>query len=137
MRPMMLRVMGVMIFRAPAIPRFAVRLVRDSGRGALIQVSHMTVTTVEPGHIGVCYKEAMRRMDSILEEALQLPEDERARVALRLSESLSGTPDANAVSAWAHEITRRIERLRDGSARTVTTDEALSRARAHLATRRA
>ena len=79
----------------------------------------------------------MRASDSILEAALELPEEERARVALRLSESLSGAPDAGAAEAWAGEIARRIKRLRDGSARTVTADEALARARAHLAKRRA
>jgi len=78
----------------------------------------------------------MRVSDSILAEALKLPEEERARVALRLSESLS-EPDAGAAEAWAGEIARRIERLRDGSARTVTADEALSRAQARLASRRA
>lgn len=77
----------------------------------------------------------MRAADSIIAEALEFPEDERARVALRLSESLSCTPDVGAAEAWAGEITRRIERLRDGSARTVTAGEALSRAR--LVARRA
>jgi hypothetical protein len=85
----------------------------------------------------MCYERLMRTSDSILAEALELPEEERARVALRLSESLSGMPDAGAAEAWAGEIARRIERLRDGSARTVTADEALSRARARLASRRA
>ena len=78
----------------------------------------------------------MRTSDAIL-EALKLPEEERARVALRLSESLSGLPDVHAQEAWAGEISRRIARLNDGTARTVTADEALSRARARLAARRA
>jgi len=79
----------------------------------------------------------MRTADVILEEALKLPEEERARMALRLSESLSGRPDDRAHEAWAGEITRRIARLNDGTARTVTADEALSRARARVATHRA
>lgn len=79
----------------------------------------------------------MRAADVILEEALKLPEEERARVALRLSESLSSRPDDRTHEAWAGEITRRIARLNDGTARTVTADEALSRARARLATHRA
>jgi len=78
----------------------------------------------------------MRAADVILEEALKLPEEERARVALRLSESLSGRPDDRAHEAWSGEITRRIARLNDGTARTVTVDEALSRARAHISTHR-
>ncbi len=79
----------------------------------------------------------MQSPDAILAEALKLPEDERARVALRLSESLSGLPDVHAGEAWAGEISRRIARLNDGTARTLTADEALSRARARLVTRRA
>lgn len=79
----------------------------------------------------------MRAADAILEEALKLPENERARVALRLSESLSGRTDDRVHEAWAGEITRRIARLHDGTARTVTADEALSRARSRLAARRA
>lgn len=70
-------------------------------------------------------------------EALQLPEKERPRVAVRLSESLSGRPDVHAHEAWAGEIARRIARLYDGTARTVTAAEALSLARARLAARRA
>ncbi|MEP7009051.1 MAG: addiction module protein [Acidobacteriota bacterium] len=79
----------------------------------------------------------MQASDAIIEEALKLPEGERARVALRLSESLSGTPDIRAEKAWAGEIARRIARLHEGTAQTVTADEALSRARARLAARRA
>ncbi len=79
----------------------------------------------------------MQLSDSLLEEALKLPEQERARVALRLSESLSGLPDVHAHEAWAGEIARRIARLKDGTARTVTAAEALSQARARLAARRA
>jgi len=78
----------------------------------------------------------MQGSDAILEEALKLPEEERARVALRLSESLSGLPDARADEAWAGEIARRVARLHDGTARTIAAGEALSLARARLASRR-
>jgi hypothetical protein len=87
--------------------------------------------------LGSCTIAVMQASDTLLEEALKLPEEERARVALRLSESLSGLPDVHAHEAWAGEIARRIARLKDGTARTVTADEALSRARARLAARRA
>ncbi|HXU32775.1 MAG TPA: addiction module protein [Thermoanaerobaculia bacterium] len=79
----------------------------------------------------------MQASEALLEEALKLPEPERARVALRLSESLSGLPDVHPHEAWAGEIGRRIARLNDGTARTVTAAEALLRARARLAARRA
>ena len=74
----------------------------------------------------------MREPDAILHDALELPETERARLALKLAESLKPAPRPDAPEAWAAEITRRIERLRDGTARTIGSDDALARARARL-----
>lgn len=79
----------------------------------------------------------MSRIDLILAEALELSDDERAQLALRLAESLTPTPAPSAHDAWVGEIARRIERLRDGTARTVSAQDALSMARAALAARRA
>jgi putative addiction module component (TIGR02574 family) len=78
----------------------------------------------------------MGRLDNLLAEALKLPEDDRARLALRLAESLSPLPSQSAPSAWAAEITRRVARLREGSAKTVPADVAVAEARAALASRR-
>ena len=75
--------------------------------------------------------------DSILAKALELPEEERARLALRLSESLAGEASEDTEQAWAKEIARRIERLRNGTAETVTAEAALASARAAVASRRA
>lgn len=74
----------------------------------------------------------MRETDAILNEALKLPENERARLALRLTESLGSAPEPNAERAWAAEIARRIERLREGTAGLIGSDVALERARARL-----
>jgi putative addiction module component (TIGR02574 family) len=74
----------------------------------------------------------MREPEAILDEALELPEPERARLALRLAESLEPSPELGAEEAWAEEIARRIARLRDGSVRTVSSEEAMARARARL-----
>ena len=82
-----------------------------------------------------CYSTCMRSPDSLLAEALELPEDERARLALRLAESLDPGEDTNSEEAWAREIARRIERLRDGTARTVSGQDALAQARARLVQR--
>jgi len=79
-----------------------------------------------------CYVVVMREPDAILHDALELPEDERARLALRLAESLEPAPAPQAADAWASEVARRIQRLRDGTALTVTSDDALARARARL-----
>ncbi len=74
----------------------------------------------------------MRESDAILHEALELPEPERALLALRLAESLDPEPAPGASEAWATEVARRIERLRGGNARTITSDDALAKARARL-----
>ena len=83
----------------------------------------------------------MTQAESLLAQALELPDDERARLALSLSQSLEAPLDASAQarweSTWVEEITRRIERIKDGTARTVTAEEALARARAKLDARRA
>jgi len=79
----------------------------------------------------------MREPEAILHDALELPETDRARLALKLAESLEPTPDPTAPDAWAVEISRRIERLRDGTASTMSSDEAIARARARLGRARA
>ena len=85
----------------------------------------------------MCYGTNMRTSEALLDEALKLPDDERALLALRLAESLAGAPDPESEAAWANEIARRVERLRDGSARLLSGTEALARARAAVAARRA
>ena len=74
----------------------------------------------------------MRETDAILHEALELPEGERTRLALKLGESLDPTSEPGAPDAWVAEIARRLERLRDGTARTMSSDDALARARNRL-----
>jgi hypothetical protein len=79
----------------------------------------------------------MRSSDALLDEALRLPDDERALLAFRLAESLHGTPEPDAEKAWAEEIARRIQRLRDGTARVMSGADALALARSQLSARRA
>jgi putative addiction module component (TIGR02574 family) len=74
----------------------------------------------------------MRTSDSLLAEALQLPEQERARLALRLAESLDRAAGADSEDAWASEVSRRIERLRAGTVQTVSAETALAQARERL-----
>ena len=79
----------------------------------------------------------MRPADKLLDEVLQLPAEDRALLAFRLAESLHGEPEPDVESAWAEEISRRIQRLRDGTARVVPGAEALARARKEISARRA
>jgi len=70
---------------------------------------------------------------ALLQAALSLPEDERAELALRLVESLdAASDDDDAEAAWATEVVDRVEALHAGRAVTVSLDDAISSARAHV-----
>jgi len=64
---------------------------------------------------------------SLLEQALNLPEKERAEIAARLLESLDDAHREDVDDAWAQEIERRCAALDSGEA--VTSDWSEFRAR--------
>jgi putative addiction module component (TIGR02574 family) len=70
----------------------------------------------------------------LFDAALALDEDDRAALVARLVESLDGPVDTDAESAWAAEISRRLERIGADTARSIPMDEAV--ARLHRAARR-
>jgi len=63
-------------------------------------------------------------------QALQLPPEERVRLADRLLTSLSD--DASVDEAWAAEIARRLAELDSGAVELVPYAEAMARARAAI-----
>lgn len=63
----------------------------------------------------------------VFEAALALPDDDRAKLAEKLVESLEGEPDPDAETAWAAEIERRLARIDAGQATSLSMDEALAR----------
>jgi putative addiction module component (TIGR02574 family) len=63
----------------------------------------------------------------VLEEAMSLPEDERADLAAALIESLDGTADEGVEEAWAQEIERRVHEVESGAVETVPWSEARKR----------
>ena len=67
----------------------------------------------------------------LLEEALRLPDEERAALAGELFESLETEVDADAEAAWSVEIRARLDRLDAGTATTIPWSEA--RRRIHAA----
>jgi putative addiction module component (TIGR02574 family) len=73
----------------------------------------------------------------VLSEILQLPAEERARLALALIRSLDGAPDLDAAEAWDAEIDRRGAEVDAGTADTMTLDEYRSHVRARRAARAA
>lgn len=60
------------------------------------------------------------RAEHLLDEALKLPESERAELAARLIQSLDPEVDSEVDAAWAAEIERRCAALDSGQA--VTSD---------------
>jgi len=66
--------------------------------------------------------------ETVLNDALSLPIEERSRIAARLIESVDdGDDEMN--PAWRAEIARRIEAARAGQARRIPHDEVMSVAR--------
>jgi putative addiction module component (TIGR02574 family) len=68
-----------------------------------------------------------RSTAQVFDDALALDEDDRARLAARLVESLEGTADADAEDAWAAEIERRLAKHDAGTANVLTLDDAVAR----------
>jgi putative addiction module component (TIGR02574 family) len=60
----------------------------------------------------------------LLQTALQLPDNARADLAASLIESLDKSFDANAQTAWAEEIGRRVAEIDAGMVKLVPWDEA-------------
>lgn len=56
----------------------------------------------------------------LLEEALRLPDEERAALAGELIQSLDSEIDADAEAAWSAEIRARLERVDAGTAKTIS-----------------
>ncbi len=78
----------------------------------------------------------MRSVEAIAVDALSLPIGERAALVLRLVESLDEEQNVDAEEAWAAEVGARIDAVRAGTAETITTAEALAKARSRLSARR-
>lgn len=78
----------------------------------------------------------MRDHRLVLAEALELPEEHRADLVMRLSESLEIEVHDDAEDAWATTVARRIREVQNGTAVTVSADEAFARAYQRIAARR-
>lgn len=65
----------------------------------------------------------------VLEDALNLPDEERADVAAALLESLDGPADPAAEEAWRAEIARRLQEVKDGTVELVPWQEVRRRLR--------
>jgi putative addiction module component (TIGR02574 family) len=66
------------------------------------------------------------------EKAAQLPEPERAELALSLIESLDGPADEGVEEAWDREIARRVGEIERGEAKLIPAEEVFTRLRRRL-----
>jgi putative addiction module component (TIGR02574 family) len=66
------------------------------------------------------------------EKAAQLPEPERAELALALIESLDGPADEGVEEAWDREIERRVAEIERGEAKLIPAEEVFTRLRRRL-----
>ena len=66
-------------------------------------------------------------IDEILKEALKLPQEARAALAGTLLDSLDGTVDRDAESAWEAEIVMRLKEIDEGKVNLIPWAEARAR----------
>ena len=71
-------------------------------------------------------------LSELKKKAAQLPEHERAELALSLIESLDGPADPDVEEAWAQEIERRVRQIERGEAELVPAEEVFARIRRRL-----
>jgi putative addiction module component (TIGR02574 family) len=71
-------------------------------------------------------------LSELKKKAAQLPEHERAELALSLIESLDGPADSDVEEAWAKEIERRVRQLEKGEAKLLPAEDVFARIRRRL-----
>jgi putative addiction module component (TIGR02574 family) len=71
-------------------------------------------------------------LSELKKKASQLPEEERAELALSLIESLDGPADSDVEEAWQQEIERRVRQFERGEVELIPAEEVFARARRRL-----
>ena len=71
-------------------------------------------------------------LSELKKKASQLPEEERAELALSLIESLDGPADSAVEEAWQQEIARRVRQFERGEVELIPAEEVFARARRRL-----
>lgn len=72
------------------------------------------------------------KTEELIEEAVSLPVEERARLAECVLQTLNA-PDAEIDAAWAAEARRRLEELRSGQVEAIPGEVVFERIRQRLA----
>lgn len=78
----------------------------------------------------------MRRATILLQEALTLPDDERAEIAGALLESLEPAPEEDVETAWRQEVSARVAALEAGGVTMTPWEEIRDRFLMRLSERR-
>jgi putative addiction module component (TIGR02574 family) len=73
-----------------------------------------------------------RHAETVLQQALTLPEEERAKIAGALLESLEPVPEADVETAWRQEVAARMAVLEAGEVKTTPWEEIRDRLLARL-----
>jgi len=71
-------------------------------------------------------------LSELKKKASQLPEEERAELALSLIESLDGPADSDVEEARQQEIERRVRQFERGEVELIPAEEVFARARRRL-----
>lgn len=69
-------------------------------------------------------------VEKVLQEALALPREDRARVLEALQDSLD--PDEERERAWATEVERRLKNLDEGRTRAIPAEEVFAKLEARF-----
>jgi putative addiction module component (TIGR02574 family) len=64
------------------------------------------------------------RVKRVLDDALKLPEKDRAEVAAKLLDSLDSDAEDEIVAAWAAEIQKRVDEIEQGKVKAIPWSEA-------------
>lgn len=72
-------------------------------------------------------------VEQIVDEAMGLPNEDRALLADRLVESLDPAEDGYIRKLWVEEATRRRDEVRSGRVQTIPGEEALAQVRRAVA----
>lgn len=77
-------------------------------------------------------------IEAVLDEALKLPDQERAELVARLLDSLedSDVVEPGHEAAWTEVIDRRVQEVREGRAKLIDADVTMARLRAVVASAR-
>jgi putative addiction module component (TIGR02574 family) len=78
---------------------------------------------------------AQSNATDLLQQALQLPAEERLALASELLESIEGPENSEWSAAWAAELDRRVRDLENGSAKTIPWEQVKAEIQARLRAR--